>query len=159
MGNCKDCKFWGAARPMRPDSYSPKKHCATVWTNHAASPAMISIGADIEHGDHPADLLTNPDFGCVLFEPREEQREPLQPISIIGVKAQDGPPPLIIATAEEYRAYFGTEPPPHWFDPVVTVIPIADAPKPLWLPPYPEQLEPGAALLEDAIDRSDWSKP
>ncbi len=82
-----------------------------------------------------------------------------QPLSIIGVKAQDGPPPLTIATAEEYRAYFRHDPPPEWFQPVVTVIPIADAPGPLWPPPYPEQLEPGAVLLEDAIDRSDWRKP
>lgn len=85
-------------------------------------------------------------------------REPL-PLCIIGVKAQDGPPPLTIATVEEYRAYFRCDPPPSWFEPVTLVIPIAESPEPPWPAPYPEQLEPGAVLLEDAIDRSDWRKP
>ncbi len=71
MSHCKDCKHWGTGKPQRMANYSPKRHCAVIVTNDADSLAMISVGGDIEHGDYPADLLTHPNFGCVLWEAKE----------------------------------------------------------------------------------------
>jgi hypothetical protein len=72
MGNCRDCAHWGNGKPRRAANYSPKKRCAIVLTNFSEAPAMISVVGDIEYGDDPADFLTAPDFGFVLWEAKEE---------------------------------------------------------------------------------------
>lgn len=71
MGHCKYCKHWGHGEALRSADYAPKKHCAFVLTNDTQSPVTISVGGNAEYGDDPADLLTAPDFGCVLFQAKE----------------------------------------------------------------------------------------
>lgn len=72
IGRCKNCKHWGEGKPQRYVDYSPKKHCAAIMSNFSECLATISVDGDIEYGDYPVDLLTDPSFGCVLHEPRED---------------------------------------------------------------------------------------
>lgn len=60
MGNCKDCKHWEPREIPFVDTIDNE-----IWgecTGHKPSP-LIWIASD----DY-AEMLTKPDYGCVLFE-------------------------------------------------------------------------------------------
>ncbi len=60
QGRCKDCRWWGRY------AKSIHKPCSRIGAD-LCDPA-ISVNED--YG--AADFLTEPDFGCVLFEAKEE---------------------------------------------------------------------------------------
>jgi len=71
MGNCKNCKLWGASRgPIIGFDPGTKKHCGRF----AYELNDVSSLAYLEDGDYASSngsLWTEPDFGCALFEAKE----------------------------------------------------------------------------------------
>jgi hypothetical protein len=70
MGNCKDCKFWGGKRFTE---YSGYKECRGVKDSEdiaalsVPKPEWLAYTVSYEG----AGLMTQPDFGCVLFEAKK----------------------------------------------------------------------------------------
>lgn len=90
MNKCKDCKWWGVVdrkqeisghfdivAPYDPDTYKPMdlpfkvQYCLCPKVLFCERP-LESDGACVADGSgYMAALLTAEDFGCVLFEPKE----------------------------------------------------------------------------------------
>lgn len=67
MGNCKDCCHW-----QEPDGDGPEPErgrCEQFVGGHHTPLPLARISAP--RAAH-SDLYTRADFGCVLFEPKEE---------------------------------------------------------------------------------------
>ena len=84
-GRCRDCRHWGepdeirAWRPDGPESYARedgdtgRRLCLAVTdTDHGWLPCIVTAKAFVSSYDG-AHLVTRPDFGCVLFEPKGGQ--------------------------------------------------------------------------------------
>lgn len=72
MGTCKDCRFWddysyaAYMNRRKPDNH---KRCDAVETRGAKG-ISLEIYASDDTGLE-GDLITGPDFGCVLFSPKQ----------------------------------------------------------------------------------------
>lgn len=97
MGNCKDCKYWregktdtresvrilGAGRCSRVGQFWDSTEWGRISSGRDFTPDTIvrkrkrtSDLAFVQDGsDYRADLITLPDFGCVMFEKNGETDE------------------------------------------------------------------------------------
>ena len=58
MGHCKDCEYWYN------DGLSDDMHCGAIENGCDMARAI--------YDGYEADVIVAPDFGCVLFEAKEE---------------------------------------------------------------------------------------
>jgi len=72
MNLCKNCRHWG--KPAL--CYRDKRECSLI--NEKAVPSVMEVGLVVlESGDYAssdAQLLTDENFGCVLWEPYDSNR-------------------------------------------------------------------------------------
>lgn len=67
MGTCKDCKFWSPEGLQNPED---KGTCEKVCFSTGSKLFKISVKVDDDQGlDY--NLITGPEFGCVLFEKKD----------------------------------------------------------------------------------------
>ena len=65
MGNCRDCKYW----ELRLRHFSGAGECNRVEHEGYNDLAFVLDGDGLGSSLH-----TRPDFGCILFEQREEEQ-------------------------------------------------------------------------------------
>ena len=66
-GRCKDCKHWGALPILDKHYDGQHRRCSEVSVSGGTEGKAYVISSEDMH-----DLMTAPDFGCVLFEAKEE---------------------------------------------------------------------------------------
>lgn len=74
MNICRNCKFWGFPeyasnedRMTTPNAFCCEK--MSSQSHEPVDPATLAWAEDREI--YQADVVTKPDFGCVMFEPME----------------------------------------------------------------------------------------
>jgi hypothetical protein len=74
MQKCISCKFWGidpgSGEETGEESQMPFRRCGKGGSNDGKPIVASTLACAVDGYDHAAWLLTSPDFGCVMHEPK-----------------------------------------------------------------------------------------